>query len=147
MEIKKAEVIKVFAAELHSHVAGYGMRVRHVRDEVELPPIIVDDNYDFNFQEYRFLPQEVEVKKVRCFFWGFFFCTDEKIVSQLSRENCEIMLKQSKLFYPYWCPGRSLDRRVRLPNKTQEKDHKGMAVSLFSRKMITKTNSLRITTN
>ena len=58
------EDIKIIAYMLHSHTAGYGMRVRHVRDGVELPPIGVDNSYDFNFQEFRTPVQEIVVKAV-----------------------------------------------------------------------------------
>ena len=35
---------------LHSHLAGREMRLRHVRDGRELPLILEDSNYDFNYQ-------------------------------------------------------------------------------------------------
>ena len=57
--------IKIFGVLLHSHLAGYAIRLRHFRNGVELPPISVDDSYDFNFQETRILEKEVVVKMVR----------------------------------------------------------------------------------
>ena len=38
---------------LHSHLAGRKMRLRHLRDGRELPPILSDESYDFNFQRSR----------------------------------------------------------------------------------------------
>jgi hypothetical protein len=55
--------IHVFAVLLHTHLIGVAVKVRHFRDGNELPLVEQDDNYDFNFQEVRHLPQEVIVKK------------------------------------------------------------------------------------
>ncbi|XP_020625361.1 DBH-like monooxygenase protein 1 [Orbicella faveolata] len=54
--------INIFAAVLHTHLAGRKTWLRHVRDGVELPEIVRDDHYDFNFQEYHLLRNEVHVK-------------------------------------------------------------------------------------
>jgi len=54
--------IYVFSGMLHSHLIGAKMKTRHFRNGTELPPISVDDSYDFNFQEHRYLPQERLVK-------------------------------------------------------------------------------------
>ena len=35
---------------------GVGLVVRHIRDGVELNPIDVNLNYDFNFQQTNFIP-------------------------------------------------------------------------------------------
>lgn len=56
------EGIRLFAVFLHSHLLGRQMKLRHFRNNVELPPIAVDENYDFNYQEYRYLPEEITVK-------------------------------------------------------------------------------------
>ncbi|XP_073252711.1 DBH-like monooxygenase protein 1 [Porites lutea] len=53
--------INVFSALLHTHLAGRKAFLRHVRGGVELPEIIRDDNYDFNFQEYQVLSKEVHI--------------------------------------------------------------------------------------
>ncbi len=42
--------IHIFATLLHEHVAGRAIKTRHVRDGVELPNILSDRYYDFNFQ-------------------------------------------------------------------------------------------------
>ncbi|XP_042882375.1 MOXD1 homolog 2-like [Penaeus japonicus] len=47
--------INVFAVILHTHLLGRKVRVRHLRDGRELEPIAQDNNYDFNYQEYRAL--------------------------------------------------------------------------------------------
>ena len=64
LEENDVSEIKIIGVLLHSHVAGRAIRVRHIRNGIELPPILVDDSYDFNFQETRLLPQEVVVKVV-----------------------------------------------------------------------------------
>ena len=45
--------IKIISGVLHSHLAGRKMRLRHVRNGIELPAIMEDNNYDFNFQASR----------------------------------------------------------------------------------------------
>jgi len=45
--------IKIISGVLHSHLAGRKMRLRHVRDDRELPVIFEDNNYDFNYQASR----------------------------------------------------------------------------------------------
>ncbi|XP_059175988.1 DBH-like monooxygenase protein 1 [Physella acuta] len=55
--------IKVFANFLHAHLLGRKIRTRHFRNGVELPPIMEDNSYDFNYQETRMLKEERVVKK------------------------------------------------------------------------------------
>lgn len=43
---------------------GYRVRLRHVRDGVELSPIAGDDNYDPSYQEYRRFQNLVHVHRV-----------------------------------------------------------------------------------
>nr|XP_042896022.1 DBH-like monooxygenase protein 1 isoform X2 [Parasteatoda tepidariorum] len=57
-----AEGIRVFAVFLHSHLLGRQMKLRHFRNSVELPHIASDLKYDFNYQDYRYLPEEITVK-------------------------------------------------------------------------------------
>lgn len=45
--------IHIINGVLHSHLAGRQIRLRHVRDGLELPTILQDNNYDFNFQASR----------------------------------------------------------------------------------------------
>jgi len=44
------EGIFILNGVLHSHLAGREMRLRHLRGGRELPLILEDNNYDFNFQ-------------------------------------------------------------------------------------------------
>ncbi|XP_076307684.1 DBH-like monooxygenase protein 1 isoform X2 [Tachypleus tridentatus] len=53
--------VKIFAVFPHSHLMGKEMFVRHFRNGSEFAPIVVDRNYDFNYQEYRYLPEEVTI--------------------------------------------------------------------------------------
>eukprot|EP00062_Callorhinchus_milii_P013958 gi/632962755/ref/XP_007897496.1/ PREDICTED: DBH-like monooxygenase protein 1 [Callorhinchus milii] len=50
--------IHVFAVLLHSHLAGRALRTRHFRHGVEQPLLAHDDEFDFNFQEFRYLQEE-----------------------------------------------------------------------------------------
>ena len=45
--------IRIISGVLHSHLAGRKMRLRHVRNGIELPVILEDNHYDFNFQASR----------------------------------------------------------------------------------------------
>mmetsp|Transcript_1508 Transcript_1508/g.4760 ORF Transcript_1508/g.4760 Transcript_1508/m.4760 type:complete len:835 (-) Transcript_1508:141-2645(-) len=56
------EGITIFGLNLHSHVSGRALSLRHIRNGRELPPIGVDANYDFNMQTVHFLstPRKVE---------------------------------------------------------------------------------------
>ena len=38
---------------LHSHLFGQKIRLRHIRNGKELPTILEDNHYDFNFQASR----------------------------------------------------------------------------------------------
>lgn len=53
--------IKIISATLHSHVAGRKMKLRHVRNGIELDRIVEDDTYDFNYQQVRQLENETTV--------------------------------------------------------------------------------------
>ena len=64
MEIGDVLNVNVFATMLHSHLAGTAIQVRHVRNGNEQTPIAIDSNYDFNFQEFRPLANEVTVNTV-----------------------------------------------------------------------------------
>jgi len=53
--------IRLVSVVLHSHLAGKKLRLRHIREGRELPPVAEDSNYDFKYQQARVLPQEVSV--------------------------------------------------------------------------------------
>ena len=55
------EGIKMIASMLHTHLAGSGVVIRHLRDGVELKPLVEDRNYDFDFQIYRKLDEELTI--------------------------------------------------------------------------------------
>ncbi|XP_039268984.2 DBH-like monooxygenase protein 1 homolog [Styela clava] len=61
------ENITVVNVVLHSHLAGRKLRLRHIRDGVELPYIAMDNNYDFNYQDSRALHPPVVVKNTDSF--------------------------------------------------------------------------------
>jgi hypothetical protein len=76
--------INIISATLHSHVAGRKMKLRHIRDGVELDRVVEDDNYDYNYQQVRQLENETNVMpgdylitdcayEVRIFFYTRFF--------------------------------------------------------------------------
>ncbi|KAI8484838.1 DBH-like monooxygenase protein 1 [Branchiostoma belcheri] len=63
MEEESIEKIHVIGVHFHTHLAGRKMKMRHVRNGVELPWIRDDENFDFNFQQTVSLQKKVEVIK------------------------------------------------------------------------------------
>jgi len=57
-----ASGIKIISGVLHSHLAGRRMRLRHVRNGIELPLVLEDNHYDFNFQASRVPRTETVVR-------------------------------------------------------------------------------------
>lgn len=55
--------IHIFADLLHAHLIGKSLSTRIVRNGVELPPLLEDKNYDFDYQEQRLLKEERTIKK------------------------------------------------------------------------------------
>lgn len=53
--------IHIISATLNSHVAGRKMKLRHIRNGIELDRIVEDDNYDYNYQQVRQLEKEVTI--------------------------------------------------------------------------------------
>ena len=45
--------VKVFAILQHAHLLGRGIRTRVYRRGVEIEPLAYDENYDFDYQDYR----------------------------------------------------------------------------------------------
>ena len=42
---------------MYNTALGEGLVLRHIRDGVELDPIDVNRNYDFNYQQTNFIPR------------------------------------------------------------------------------------------
>ena len=61
------EGIKVFASMLHAHLLGVEIQVYHFRNGVQLTNSNLgsDTSYDFNYQEYRTLKNQITIMKVR----------------------------------------------------------------------------------
>ena len=55
--------INVVATFLHSHLAGRGMWLDHVRDGQQLKRLGVDATYDFNFQYFQMLNEEAVIRR------------------------------------------------------------------------------------
>jgi len=53
--------VSIFASALHSHTTGVAMKLRHIRDGVELEPLEVNEHYDFDYQKNSILDQEVQL--------------------------------------------------------------------------------------
>ncbi|CAG0900730.1 unnamed protein product [Darwinula stevensoni] len=59
--------IHIFSGLLHSHLIGRKLRVRLFRNGKELPWLLNDDNYDFNFQQARVLREPVTLLRYLAF--------------------------------------------------------------------------------
>ncbi|XP_064648503.1 DBH-like monooxygenase protein 1 [Lineus longissimus] len=55
--------INVFGAAPHTHLAGRAIVTRHIRNGVELPYIVKDDTYDFNYQASVNLEPEAVIRR------------------------------------------------------------------------------------
>ncbi|CAL8141879.1 unnamed protein product [Orchesella dallaii] len=53
--------VLMFATFLHTHISGRSTRLMHFRDNKELPWINYDENYDFNFQQFRVLREPRQI--------------------------------------------------------------------------------------
>uniref|UniRef100_A0A914XB98 DOMON domain-containing protein n=1 Tax=Plectus sambesii TaxID=2011161 RepID=A0A914XB98_9BILA len=56
------EPMKIFTGMLHTHLLGVKIRVRQVRNGVELPNILLDNHYDFNYQSPIILDQHPTIQ-------------------------------------------------------------------------------------
>ncbi|CAL8146111.1 unnamed protein product [Orchesella dallaii] len=55
------EGVEILVARLHAHLSSRRIRIKHFRNGIELPWILNDDNYDFNFQQWRPLYNPVRI--------------------------------------------------------------------------------------
>ncbi|XP_071651989.1 MOXD1 homolog 1-like isoform X1 [Temnothorax longispinosus] len=53
--------INVVSVVLHSHLAGRRLSLKHIRQGKELPMIVQDNHFDFNYQQSHTLEKEVKV--------------------------------------------------------------------------------------
>lgn len=53
--------INIISVVLHSHLAGRRLSLKHIRHGKELPRIVQDNNFDFNYQQSHTLEKEVKV--------------------------------------------------------------------------------------
>ncbi|XP_012270132.1 MOXD1 homolog 1 [Orussus abietinus] len=55
------EGINVVSVVLHSHLAGKRLGLKHIRQGKELPRIVQDNHFDFNYQQSHTLEKEVKI--------------------------------------------------------------------------------------
>lgn len=53
--------IYIFASQLHTHLTGKKVTIRHIRNGTELPPVNYDDHYSPHFQIIKLLPRPVHI--------------------------------------------------------------------------------------
>lgn len=94
---------------LHSHLLGSKIKLRWERDGKELEPFAVDENYDFNYQDFRQLSDEITIMPVRtkCFPFtladGQVFiaiCTPPLSLSDIAVSSCREMSTTMELCRP-----------------------------------------------
>ena len=91
---------KIFGVMQHSHLAGVRITTRHFRGGRELPPIITDPNYDFNFQELRKLPQEIAVHPV-CIPIGFIALKCDYSLQSNEHKKCMQLIFPMTFIFDY----------------------------------------------
>lgn len=55
------EGINVVSVVLHSHLAGRKLSLKHIREGTELPTIVQDNHFDFDYQQSHTLDKEVKI--------------------------------------------------------------------------------------
>ncbi|XP_043468959.1 MOXD1 homolog 1 [Leptopilina heterotoma] len=53
--------VNVVSVVLHSHLAGRQLSLKHIREGNELPPIVEDNHFDFDYQQSHTLEKEVKI--------------------------------------------------------------------------------------
>jgi len=53
--------VQAFASNVHAHQKGIAIKMRHIRDGVELEPLAWNEHYDFNFQQGTTFQEEVTI--------------------------------------------------------------------------------------
>jgi len=53
--------VTAFASALHSHTAGVALKLRHIRNGVELEPLGINEHYDFDYQKITMFDEEVQL--------------------------------------------------------------------------------------
>ncbi|CAL8141906.1 unnamed protein product [Orchesella dallaii] len=53
--------VDIIGVTLHAHISSRKLRLHHFRGNREMPWIMNDDNYDFNYQQIRYLPNPVTI--------------------------------------------------------------------------------------
>lgn len=59
MQYTRKEGVKLTAVLLHAHLNAVKMGIRHYRKDIELPPLAMDEHYDFNYQQQMALNKEI----------------------------------------------------------------------------------------
>lgn len=95
------ENITALGVILHSHLAGRKLRLRHIRDRVELPFIADDQHYDFNYQEIRNFHPPITIQKNDYLRMECVYSTaDRKNITQLGYATREEMCLSFVFYYP-----------------------------------------------
>jgi hypothetical protein len=85
--------------------SGRRVRLRHIRNGEELPPITADNNYDPGFQEYRRLQKPVQVHRVSddChFIWpGSMLTRHREVLFLTNTSKHEIFVYNIQYFCSY----------------------------------------------
>lgn len=55
------EGVNVISTLVHAHLYGKKIKLRHIRNGVELPALAEDNHYDFNYQQSKMLKHEVKL--------------------------------------------------------------------------------------
>nr|XP_039270018.1 DBH-like monooxygenase protein 1 homolog [Styela clava] len=93
--------VTAFSVILHSHLAGRKLRLRHIRNGVELPYLANDENYDFNYQESRYLNPGVIIKNTDYLQMECDYSTkDRTVMTEGGLGTLQEMCESFVLYYP-----------------------------------------------
>ncbi|XP_077965903.1 DBH-like monooxygenase protein 1 homolog [Styela clava] len=93
--------VTAFSVILHSHLAGKKLRLRHHRNGVELPYLANEENYDFNYQESRYLNPGVTIKNTDYLQMECDYSTkDRTVMTEGGLGTLQEMCESFVLYYP-----------------------------------------------
>mmetsp|Transcript_46416 Transcript_46416/g.77142 ORF Transcript_46416/g.77142 Transcript_46416/m.77142 type:complete len:668 (-) Transcript_46416:45-2048(-) len=101
-EIDPSQSVHAFAGLLHAHTIGTAIKFRHIRENVELRPLLQNEQYDFNYQQYVGLPQEVDIFPGDEFVCECYYKTNRVYPTYGGESTQDEMCACLVYYYPAW---------------------------------------------
>ncbi|XP_015758353.1 PREDICTED: DBH-like monooxygenase protein 1 isoform X1 [Acropora digitifera] len=114
--------VNIVASLLHMHLAGRKAVVRRIRNGVEHSEIARDDHYDFNFQEYLMLENEIHVASGDSLITECFYNTrDRNLVTTGGLGTTDEMCLAFLIYYPKVNLSKCISREAQAWKKWDDK--------------------------